>query len=179
MTLLAKPCRIFLGGPIKAGFSAAGFDPGLRAAIAGLLNGLRRAGIEVRNAHEHEQFQIIDQTEPVDVVRRDYRWLRQCDVYVPILPLRSDGQLYPSVGSGVEIGWATLLDVPVVALVELDRLTSYSPFLRGLSGVFRFRLQDLAAAGANPDGLGSVLREEAAAAPRGQSMVRSPEGPYG
>lgn len=151
--------KVFVGGPIKAAFVNGAFDTSLRHRVDTVVRHLRDAGADVLSAHHEEGFQPLPHDAYDGIVSRDHGWLRQCDVYVPLLPLGPDGALLPSVGTGVEIGWATLLGKPVLLLVETDRLDCYSPFLRGLPAAFRAELMDLDEAVESPGALRTRLLE--------------------
>lgn len=141
---------MFVGGPIKSGFRDGTFDQDLRARIVALLDAIRRAGGEVLSAHEAEGFAVLPPGMDHNVVARDFEWMAACDVYVCLFPLDAGGGAYPSIGSGVEIGWATQLNKPVIVLVELAKLNRYSPFLHQLPYVFDVRLLDITAAIGDP-----------------------------
>ncbi|WP_405657900.1 nucleoside 2-deoxyribosyltransferase [Streptomyces sp. NBC_00079] len=153
-----RPVQVLLGGPIKAGFGhGTGFDARLRLSIDHLLTGLRASGVVIQSAHEAEGFSRLPEgAAHAAVVQRDHRWLTDCDAYVCLLPLR-DGTIYPSIGTGVELGWATARGIPVIALVEVAHLTVYSPFLRGLGSMFDVTLTDLDEAVADPAGLADAI----------------------
>lgn len=149
---------IFLGGPIKAGFQGGAFDAALREAITVLINGFRDCGHTVLSAHEAEGFALLPTGHDQGIAARDFAWMTACDVYVCVTPLGVNGHIYPSIGSGVEIGWATQLGKPVVVMVDTERLSSYSPFLRHLPDLFDVHLYDMVEATTNPRHfVGSVI----------------------
>ncbi|GAA2405433.1 hypothetical protein GCM10010420_36490 [Streptomyces glaucosporus] len=153
-----RPMRVLLGGPIKAGFrDGTDFDARLRLYVDRLLTGLRATGMVIDSAHEAEGFSRLPEgTVHAAVVRRDHQWLTGCDAYACLLPLR-DGTVYPSIGTGVELGWATARGIPVIALVEVARMAAYSPFLRGLGSMFDVTLIDIDEAVADPAGFADAI----------------------
>ncbi|MFF7355024.1 MULTISPECIES: nucleoside 2-deoxyribosyltransferase [Streptomyces] len=148
---------VFVGGPIKAGFTDGTFDPVLRHRVDSVVGHLTAAGARVISAHQEEGFAPLPPGAQQGIVGRDFGWLRQCDIYVPLLPLDPQGTLVPSLGTGVEVGWATALGTPAVLLVETARIDRYSPFLRGLPDAFPVQLMDLTEAVESPTALAGRL----------------------
>lgn len=137
------PTLVFLGGPVKAGFTDGRFDDGLRTVILRLHESLERAGLRVLSAHVAEGFSVLSPQERARIARRDLGWMLDCDVYVAALPVGADHQPVPSMGTGVELGWASQLGKPIVLLVSTDARDRYSPLLLQLPDVCDCRLLDL------------------------------------
>lgn len=138
-----KNARVFVGGPIKAGFRNGQFDPVLRRTIERVTGDLVGSGFTVVNAHEREQFAPVDNETRAHLARRDHDWLRECDVHVVVLPLGHDRVVLPSFGTAVEIGWSLSVGRPVVILLETNASSHYSPFVHSLPNDFSVVILDL------------------------------------
>lgn len=149
---------VFLGGPIKAGFTGAEFDGDLRTRTLQLIAGLRAAGVVVVSAHEAEAFSRLQPSHRSGISARDDAWLRACDAYVAHLPLTAGGSVYPSVGTGIELGWALRDGIPAFALVDMARRSAYSPFLLDLSDRGELELFDAETAASSPALLAERIR---------------------
>lgn len=65
---------------------------------------------------------------------RDYAWMRECDVFVPVLPVL-DGTLLRTDGTHIELGWASALGRPIVGITDQPFAESASHLLKGLAKV--------------------------------------------
>ena len=68
-----------------------------------------------------------------EVCSRDYQWMRECDIFIAILPLDSNGEMISTSGTSVELGWASAMGKPIV-LVR-DPAPKYSHLVLGLDVV--------------------------------------------
>ncbi|MCS0603620.1 nucleoside 2-deoxyribosyltransferase [Streptomyces sp. LP11] len=124
---------VFVGGPIQHAILSTGFAGGLQAAITVAIGTVTQYGANVFSAHVVEKFG--EQTAaftPEQVSVRDFRWMRKCDVFVPVLPLLDDGTLRRTDGTHVELGWATAFGRPVVMITKQPFVESASHLLKGL-----------------------------------------------
>lgn len=129
------PGCIFLGGPIQFATDRAGrFSVPLREIISGLLQALDQTGLRVLSAHRHEKFGEVDMRgKYAEVCRRDYAWMRECDVFAAVLPVGTDGVPVATSGTAVELGWASSMGKPVILIRDLA--AEYSHLIAGLSAV--------------------------------------------
>ncbi|MFC9223526.1 nucleoside 2-deoxyribosyltransferase [Streptomyces hygroscopicus] len=104
---------VFLGGPFKALVDpATGAVPeAARHRYESLADAFAARGWRVLNAHRTEGWGL-NEVSDVECTRRDFAWMRECDVFVafPGDPA--------SPGTHVELGWATALGRPTVILLE-------------------------------------------------------------
>ena len=127
---------VFLGAPIQHAGRADDFYSPLRRDIEGSIAGLQGAGFAVFSAHREEQFGALEaQFTPERVTKRDLSWMRQCDLYVAILPSDPDGRLMRTDGTHVELGWASALETPVMLFVDSACEQHLSFLVRGLHTV--------------------------------------------
>ncbi|MEU6482229.1 hypothetical protein ABZ858_36260 [Streptomyces sp. NPDC047017] len=127
---------VFVGGPIQHAILNTGFVGGLQDAITTAINTVSEQGATVFSAHTVEKFG--EQTAaftPEQVSVRDFRWMKKCDVFVPILPLLDDGTLRRTDGTHIELGWATALGRPIVVITKQPFAESASHLLKGLHRV--------------------------------------------
>lgn len=130
-----KKEKIFLGGPIQYAMGDDGiFDDHLKFQINAVLDILKKAGYQIFSAHEDEQFGKIDMGDKSELIcQRDYNWMRQCDVFICILPVTKDGIPYRSDGTNIELGWGSALNKKIIILK--NSTDGYSHLLTGLWGV--------------------------------------------
>lgn len=134
---------VMIGGPIKAGFGPQGFNGGLRKQIVGLHDALEACGYNLRSAHMAEKWSPLSESERRTVARRDRQWLHESDAYIAFVPLDAHGQLVPSFGTGVEVGWAISLGKPVWLIIDGSQICNYSPFLTSLPEAMDVHLMTL------------------------------------
>jgi nucleoside 2-deoxyribosyltransferase len=97
---------------------------------------LRRQGHKVLSAHLYENFGEMDVSGRVqEVCSRDFQWMRQCDLFVAVLPLDRDGNVICSSGTSVELGWASAMGKPIVLVCDPE--AKYSHLVIGLDAVAR------------------------------------------
>ena len=128
---------VFVGGPIQYAVKSDGsFHAGTRGAIERVIASLADAGHEVLSAHVYENFGEMDVSGMFQqVCLRDHLWMRQCDVFVAVLPLDQDGNVIHSAGTSVELGWASALGKPIVLVCDTE--PKYSHLVIGLDAVAR------------------------------------------
>lgn len=141
---------VFLGGPIQ--YASPGndrFDVSLRHAIESFVSILLSEGYKVFSAHFEEGFGEIDYTNQYKfVAQRDFDWMKQCDIYVALLPNDGAGRPYRSDGTCIELGWASALNKPVVTILEDE--VKHSHLIRGLSSITRYKILDFELLNSNP-----------------------------
>ncbi|GAA2435077.1 nucleoside 2-deoxyribosyltransferase [Streptomyces mauvecolor] len=127
---------VFVGGPIQHAILANGFAGDLQSAITRAIGTVRENGGNVFSAHVAEKFgEDTAQFTPEQVSVRDFRWMRKCDVFVPVLPVLPDLTLRRTDGTHVELGWATALGRPIVLVTKQPFVDSASHLLKGLHRV--------------------------------------------
>jgi hypothetical protein len=126
---------IFVGGPIQHAIRRQGsFHAPTRLKIETVIAGLRNGGYKVRSAHEYEDFGRMDVNgKSREVCSRDFRWMRQCDLFVAVLPVDEGGAVIHSAGTMVELGWASTMEKPIVLVCDPSQL--YSHLVTGLGAV--------------------------------------------
>jgi nucleoside 2-deoxyribosyltransferase len=127
---------VFVGGPIQHAILPNGFVNHLQDAIQTALKVVEENGANTFSAHRVEEFgaQTASFT-PDQVSVRDFRWMRKCDVFVPVLPVLEDLTLRRTDGTHVELGWATAMGRPIVIITKQPFVESASHLLKGLHKV--------------------------------------------
>ncbi|MGW2601381.1 nucleoside 2-deoxyribosyltransferase [Streptomyces klenkii] len=124
---------VFIGGPIQHTILPNGPAGHLQDAISTAIRTVRAADGNVFSAHAVEEFSTQTAAiTPDQVSVRDYRWMRKCDVFVPVLPLLPDRTLHRTDATHVELGWATAMGRPVVLVTTQPFVESASHLLKGL-----------------------------------------------
>ncbi|MEU3063825.1 hypothetical protein [Streptomyces subrutilus] len=127
---------VFVGGPIQHAILPDGFVGHLEDAISTAIETVRAHGGNIFSAHLVERFGAkTDIFTPDQVSVRDFRWMKKCDVFVPILPLLPDLTLRRTDGTHVELGWATAMGRPIVLITKQPFSESASHLLKGLHRV--------------------------------------------
>jgi hypothetical protein len=132
-----KHVSVFVGGPIQHAIGLDGcFADGCRTVIERVISGLTAEGHKIFSAHLTERFGEMDVSGKFqEVCARDYRWMRQCDVFVALLPLDANGDVIVSNGTSVELGWASAMGKPIV--IVCDSAPKYSHLIIGLDAIAR------------------------------------------
>lgn len=126
---------LFVGGPIQHALVPGGMAAPIRDRLRLTIEQLRRAGGDVLSAHVAERFGADTASfTPEQVSVRDFAWMRECDVFVPVLPVL-DGDLLRTDGTHIELGWASALGRPIVGITDQPFTESASHLLKGLSEV--------------------------------------------
>ncbi|GAA0447196.1 nucleoside 2-deoxyribosyltransferase [Streptomyces stramineus] len=134
---------VFVGGPIQHAILPNGFVHHLQDAIQTAIAVAEENGANTFSAHRVEEFGAQTAAfTPEQVSVRDFRWMRKCDVFVPVLPLLEDQTLRRTDGTHVELGWATALGRPIVLITKQPFVESASHLLKGLHKVGAVRTID-------------------------------------
>ncbi|MEU9349884.1 nucleoside 2-deoxyribosyltransferase [Streptomyces griseoloalbus] len=127
---------VFVGGPIQHAILKNGFVGQLQDAITTAIQTVTENGANVFSAHVVEKFGADTASfTPEQVSVRDFRWMKKCDVFVPVLPVQEDQILRRTDGTHVELGWATALGRPIVLITKQPFVESASHLLKGLHRV--------------------------------------------
>lgn len=126
---------VFVGGPIQYATDEMGrFHLPTRDIIEAIIGGLSKDGHHVLSAHIHENFGEMDVNGMFrEVCLRDHSWMCCCDVFVAILPLDEKGRVIHTVGTSVELGWASTMGKPIILVC--DPAPVYSHLVVGLDAV--------------------------------------------
>ncbi|MEU2872229.1 hypothetical protein ABZ769_23970 [Streptomyces olivoreticuli] len=126
---------VFIGGPIQHALVPGGMAAPIRDSVRQTIDRVRRAGGTVLSAHVAERFGADTASfTPEQVSVRDYGWMRECDVFVPVLPVLN-GTLLRTDGTHIELGWASALGRPIVGITDQPFPESASHLLKGLSEI--------------------------------------------
>jgi hypothetical protein len=127
---------VFVGGPIQHAILENSFVGELQDAITTAIGTVTEHGGNIFSAHVVEKFGAETASfTPEQVSVRDFRWMKKCDVFVPVLPLMEDQTLRRTDGTHVELGWATALGRPIVMITKQPFVESASHLLKGLHRV--------------------------------------------
>lgn len=151
--------KVFVGGPIRDAISQKGYDVALRKLIIDVLSVLEDAAYEVFSAHRAEDFGLDRSQSSHDIACRDFDWMKRCDIFVAILPPGQNGVLRTD-GTHVELGWASALGKPILAVAPLPLPPSYGHLLRGLSDIARVDFIDICEVQKCPSVVQEVLERE-------------------
>ena len=150
--------NVFVGGPIQHAIQGDGFHASLRETISRVIDAVQDSNGTVFSAHLAEKFG--DDTSlftPEQVSVRDFGWMGQCDVFIPVLPTGQEEELLRTDGTHVELGWASALRTPSVLVTPLPINPTASHLLRGLPRVGNVTMVDLAAVVERPESLLDVV----------------------
>jgi len=157
---LSQTHRVFVGGPIKHAIQQGDYDEELRVLILSVLSSLTNDGCEVFSAHLTEGFGLDSSaTTSYEITRRDFDWMRRCDIFVAILPAGLDGALRTD-GTHVELGWASALSKPIVAVVPLPLPENYGHLLHGLECIAKVCFVDISDVQKDPTALTKVVKQQ-------------------
>jgi hypothetical protein len=113
-------------------------------------------GHAVLSAHIHENFGEMDVSgKSQQVCLRDFGWMKQCDLFIAVLPLDESQNVIHSSGTAIELGWASALGKPVVLVCH--PAPKYSHLILGLHAVTCTIALDI-----NRSDLGEAVREAVA-----------------
>ncbi|MGI5500342.1 nucleoside 2-deoxyribosyltransferase [Lentzea sp. CA-135723] len=163
--------KVFIGGPIQHAILPDGFLERLEVALSTAIGSVQRAAGTVLSAHVAERFGADTPLfTPAQVAERDFGWMLECDVFVPVLPVLDDGDLLRTDGTHVELGWASALGKPIVGVTAQPFADSASHLLKGIGQVANARFVDIGEFTTSPDLLVetvvTALRERPMAASR-------------
>jgi nucleoside 2-deoxyribosyltransferase len=133
--MAAKQTVVFVGGPIQYAVRPDGsFDSGTRTIIEQVIAALAERGNKVLSAHRYERFGQMDVSGKFrEVCLRDYGWMKECDLFVAVLPLDANGNVIVSSGTSIELGWASAMGKPIILVC--DPAPKYSHLIIGLDAV--------------------------------------------
>ena len=152
-----SPARVFLGGPFAGTLSCGRMDPVYQQLYTALIRGLEDAGFAVFSAHRNEEWgaRLLP---PGESTPADFAAVSRCDVFVAI-----PGDP-PSLGTHVEIGWASALGKPLVLLTGSEG--ARCALVRGIGTVARARWVALAPERPDVDEVVRAVRGELVAGGR-------------
>jgi nucleoside 2-deoxyribosyltransferase len=110
------------------------------AAFLDLIHGtIEECQLKVASAHREElagphQLTRPRELTPEVIAKRDLGWMRDCDAAVFVLGTPSQ-PCWRTDGTFIELGWATVLEKPVVLVGDLDAYPS--DLVRGMPDVLR------------------------------------------
>ncbi|WP_070096726.1 nucleoside 2-deoxyribosyltransferase [Pseudomonas sp. NBRC 111139] len=152
--------KVFIGGPIKFAIRQEGFNQELRQTIELAVEAVRDLNGQVLSAHLAEKFGVDTPAfTPEMVSRRDFAWMQECDVFMPILPVLANGELLRTDGTHIELGWASALRRPVLLVTEMPIVDNASHLLKGLEHVGTVARLDVRDFRANPWQIGEIFQE--------------------
>ncbi|MFB5171362.1 nucleoside 2-deoxyribosyltransferase [Erwinia amylovora] len=136
--------KIFIGGPIQFAIEHEVFNQELKQTLELAIQAVIQLNGQVLSAHKTERFGIDTPVfTPEMVSRRDFAWMQECDVFMPILPTLGDKELLRTDGTHIELGWACALKRPVLLVTPLPIVEGGSHLLKGMEHVCKLSKLDL------------------------------------
>ncbi len=152
--------RVFVGGPIQHASSQRGVFTALRELITAILAELDDHGYQIFSAHRTEAFGLeTAKFSSNEITTRDFQWMKDCEIFVAILPTYHKGA-FRTDGTHMELGWASAMGKPIIAVVPLPLPESYTHLLRGLGAVARVDFVDIHAVQERPWILRTLLERQ-------------------
>ncbi|MGJ8629204.1 MAG: nucleoside 2-deoxyribosyltransferase [Sulfitobacter sp.] len=147
---------VFVGGPIQHAMAKNEFDPQLKKLLKTVSKILKLKDYRVLSAHDEgyldePSFEVSSEA----AVRRDFESIRNCDVYVCVLPEGAGSLPYRSDGCCVELGWASALNRQIILIGSSE--VRYSQLIEGLAAICDMKFVDLEAFCSQPDLLFDAL----------------------
>lgn len=130
-----KKTKVFIGGPIQYALQHSHFNIAVRKILEKVLSEVEAAGFQVFSAHRYERYGELDMAGmETEVCRRDYNWMRNCDIFIAVLPALDD-QSVPvrTDGTCVELGWASALGKKMIIIRSPS--VQYSHLVEGLGAI--------------------------------------------
>src|SRR5579863_48184 len=125
---------IFLGGPFSAAMKTTArgveFNDRLKFAIEEVLACISDLGCRVFSSHVTDQYGA--EFDASTMVKRDNHWVKECDLYVALLPLDDAGLPYRTDGTFVELGLALAYQKKIVLAIEDVDHAAWSYYVRNL-----------------------------------------------
>jgi methylase of polypeptide subunit release factors len=125
---------IFLGGPFSAAMKTTArgveFNDRLKFAIEEVLACISDLGCRVFSSHVIDQYGA--EFDASTMVKRDNHWVKECDLYVALLPLDDAGLPYRTDGTFVELGLALAYQKKIVLAIEDVDHAAWSYYVRNL-----------------------------------------------
>lgn len=160
--------RVFVAGPFKAlvDSTTGTMHAPDRGRLTALMERLEHDGYQVDNAHRREQWGAAF-LSPEQCTRLDFEEISASDVLVafPGAP--------PSPGTHIELGWASALGKPIVAVVETGQ--DHAFLVRGLHVVADVTYVEFSP-NTDTDTDADVVDRVAAAVSRATATARAPAG---
>ena len=131
---MTREIRFFVGGPFSSAMykspDGLQFDSSLRETILGVLSTLTERGHLFFSSHIADHFGTdFDESA---IVQRDNNWVRECDIYLALLPFTELGVPPRTDGTWVEVGLALALGKRVVLAIQDPDHPSQSFYVRNL-----------------------------------------------
>ena len=153
-----RDLKIFIGGPIQFAIRDDGFHEVLRHTIEQAADVVRQMNGQVLSAHAVERFGLDTPAfTPEMVSKRDFAWMQECDIFMPVLPVLPDQNLLRTDGTHIELGWACALRRPILLVTELPIVANASHLLKGLEHVCQVAKLDIHELRANPWQLAEIF----------------------
>ncbi|MBJ9975370.1 nucleoside 2-deoxyribosyltransferase [Pseudomonas sp. S75] len=150
--------KVFIGGPIQFAIRQDGFHELLKETIEQATEAVSAMNGRVLSAHAAERFGLDTPAfTPEQVSRRDFAWMQECDVFMPILPVLSGQDLLRTDGTHIELGWACALRRPIVLVTQLPIVANASHLLKGLEQICRVEKLDIEELRTNPWQLAGII----------------------
>ncbi|MGF6126918.1 nucleoside 2-deoxyribosyltransferase [Pseudomonas frederiksbergensis] len=151
--------KVFIGGPIQFAIHRDGFHDELKHTIELAIEAVGKLNGQVLSAHQTERFGIDTPAfTPEMVSKRDFAWMQECDVFMPILPVLPGKELLRTDGTHIELGWASALKRPVLLVTELPIVDGGSHLLKGLEHVCKLSKLDMQEFRKRPWQIGEILQ---------------------
>lgn len=151
--------KVFIGGPIQFAIHRDGFHDELKQTIELAIEAISKLNGQVLSAHQTERFGIDTSAfTPEMVSKRDFAWMKECDVFMPILPVLAGKKLLRTDGTHIELGWASALKRPVLLVTELPIVDEGSHLLKGLEHVCKLSKLDVREFRKRPGQIGEILQ---------------------
>ncbi|WP_447803260.1 nucleoside 2-deoxyribosyltransferase [Pseudomonas serbica] len=151
--------KVFIGGPIQFAIHGDGFHDELKHTIELAIEAVRKLNGQVLSAHQTERFGLDTPAfTPEMVSKRDFTWMQECDVFMPILPVLHGKELLRTDGTHIELGWASALKRPVLLVTELPIVDGGSHLLKGLEHICKLSKLDVQEFRKRPWQIGEILQ---------------------
>ncbi|AZE87720.1 MULTISPECIES: nucleoside 2-deoxyribosyltransferase [Pseudomonas fluorescens group] len=151
--------KVFIGGPIQFAIRRDGFHEELKETIELAIQAVTQLNGQVLSAHKAERFGVDTPAfTPEMVSKRDFAWMQECDVFMPILPVLAGSELLRTDGTHIELGWASALKRPVLLVTELPIVEGGSHLLKGLEHICKLSKLDVQEFRKRPAQIGEILQ---------------------
>jgi tRNA1(Val) A37 N6-methylase TrmN6 len=157
--MIKQPITVFVGGPFSAAMKITSdgmeFDARLRSSFETVHRHIREIGLRLLSSHITDSFGA--KFEESELVLRDNTWVKECNIYLALLPLDSQGFPYRSDGTFMEAGIAIASGKRVVLVMEGPDHPSQSYYVRNTDAVPTVKIIEWNEFMADPV---SILKEE-------------------
>lgn len=150
---------IFVGGAIQHATTLKNtFNQDIRDLLEFVICELEKNSYKVLSAHRYESYGKLDvSNQEIMVCKRDFGWMKECDLFIAVLPEGRDGYSIRTDGTCVELGWASSMKKPVVILTSEN--TKYSHLIKGLPAVASVEFVDIASMQKTPKSLITIVEK--------------------